>query len=207
MSFQYSEQDQQTIIPYLDETTKENLNEVVEELSTKINFENVTDPIDTSVIKEYLDEHNINVIKRFESGLTNVFAVMKYIMLYQHGMSLSTKVEEDLAKLLNTTKVRWTVYKDLTNKVTFFTIRDENSDEKPQSLDISYRYDDENEELIYSIPSFSFSWDLTKNQLKALIEKTDLPKDTVITHKKLLKNNDQDIQLVYNGMKITISKE
>ena len=198
---EYSEQDKEFILVHLDKETKANLDEVVTDLKCLTTFENVTDIIDSNIIEKYLSDHNIDLHLNFKTQVNSPYSVMKYITLYNQSMFMINKVEEDLSTLITAKNIRWTLYKDLSNKVTFYKVLEENSDEKPQNLDIRYRYDSEEDEIIYSLPSTAFSWDISKQQLKALLENKDM-----VNIQNTYKTSKDDMILTYNGMKIIITK-
>ena len=198
---EYSEQDKEFILVHLDKETKANLDEVVTDLKCLTTFENVTDIIDSNIIEKYLSDHNINLHLNFKTQVNSPYSVMKYITLYNQSMFMINKVEEDLSTLITAKNIRWTLYKDLSNKVTFYKVLEENSNEKPQNLDIRYRYDSEEDEIIYSLPSTAFSWDISKQQLKALLENKDM-----VNIQNTYKTGKDDMILTYNGIKIIITK-
>jgi len=201
MEVVYSEQDQNLILVHLDEETKANLDEVVTDLKALTTFENVTDIIDENIVEKYLEDHNISLAKGFKGQVGTPYAVMRYITLYNQSIEMINKVQEDLNTLITMPNIKYILYKDLSNKVTFYKVLKENSDEKPQNLDVRYRYDDEDDTIIYSLPATSFSWDISKSQLKALLENKELPVAVSAS-----KNNKEDVSLTYNGIKITVTK-
>lgn len=201
MSVEYSEQDKNLILEYLDEETKANLDEVVTDLKALTTFENVSDDIDENIVEKYLDDHNISLAKGFKGQVNTPYAVMRYITLYNQSIEMINKVQEDLNTLITMPNIRYIIYKDLSNKVTFYKVPKENSDEKPQNLDVRYRYDDEDDTIVYSLPATSFSWDISKSQLKALLENKELP--VAVSSSK---NNKEDISLTYNSVKIIVTK-
>ena len=131
-------------------------------------------------------------------------------MLKVQEKGIIQRIEEALETYLDHTKIEWTIYRDFSNQIMFNNKLEINSEEKPQNLLVKYRVDKETDKIIYSICSGNWGWDLSINQLKALLENTVIPVNEYKKASKLYTKNTEAVtplKLNYNGMIITIESE
>lgn len=198
---------------HLDESMKEAVKEVITALS-EINpiysTSTLLMPLDEKDVQTLIERDNIEVDSKFLSSLNTPYAIAKYILLKVQEKDIIQRIEENLEVHLDKTKIDWTIYKDFSNQIIFNNKPEINSEEKPQNLLVKYRVDKETDKIIYSICSGNWGWDLSINQLKALLENTTMPVNEYKKASKLYTKNTETItplKLNYNGMIITIESE
>ena len=206
-------EEEKFIEEHLDESMKEAVNEVIEAL-TEINpiYSNATllMNIDNKDVLTLLERDNIEVDSKFLSSLITPYAIAKFILLKVQEKGIIQRIEEALEVYLDHTKIEWTIYKDFSNQIMFNNKPEINSEEKPQNLLVKYRIDKETDKIIYSICSGNWGWDLSINQLKALLENTTIPVKNI--EKKSVDENttispSAPLKVLYNGISITIASE
>ena len=206
-------EEEKFIEEHLDESMKAAVKEVIEALS-EINpiYNNATllMPLDEKDVKTLIEKDDIDVDSKFLVSLNTPYAIAKYILLKVQEKGIIQRIEENLEVYLNKTKIDWTIYKDFSNQIMFNNKPEINSEEKPQNLLVKYRIDKETDKIIYSICSGNWGWDLSINQLKALLENTAIPASNI--EKKSVNTNTNisqstPIKVLYNGMVITIGSE
>lgn len=206
-------EEEKFIEEHLDESMKEAVKEVVEALA-EINpiYSNATllMNIDNKDVLTLLERDNIEVDSKFLSSLITPYAIAKFILLKVQEKGIIQRIEEALEVYLDHTKIEWTIYKDFSNQIMFNNKPEINSEEKPQNLLVKYRIDKETDKIIYSICSGNWGWDLSINQLKALLENTTIPVKN-IEKKSVNKNTtispSAPLKVLYNGISITIASE
>ena len=206
-------EEEKFIEEHLDESMKEAVKEVIEAL-TEINpiYSNATllMNIDNKDVLTLLERDNIEVDSKFLSSLITPYAIAKFILLKVQEKGIIQRIEEALEVYLDHTKIEWTIYKDFSNQIMFNNKPEINSEEKPQNLLVKYRIDKETDKIIYSICSGNWGWDLSINQLKALLENTTIPVKNI--EKKSVDENttispSAPLKVLYNGISITIASE
>lgn len=206
-------EEEKFIEEHLDESMKEAVKEVVEALA-EINpiYSNATllMNIDNKDVLTLLERDNIEVDSKFLSSLITPYAIAKFILLKVQEKGIIQRIEEALEAYLDHTKIEWTIYKDFSNQIMFNNKPEINSEEKPQNLLVKYRIDKETDKIIYSICSGNWGWDLSINQLKALLENTTIPVKNI--EKKSVNENttispSAPLKVLYNGISITIASE
>ena len=206
-------EEEKFIEEHLDESMKEAVKEVVEALA-EINpiYSDATllMNIDNKDVLTLLERDNIEVDSKFLSSLITPYAIAKFILLKVQEKGIIQRIEEALEVYLDHTKIEWTIYKDFSNQIMFNNKPEINSEEKPQNLLVKYRIDKETDKIIYSICSGNWGWDLSINQLKALLENTTIPVKNI--EKKSVNENttispSAPLKVLYNGISITIASE
>ena len=206
-------EEEKFIEEHLDESMKEAVKEVIEAL-TEINpiYSNATllMNIDNKDVLTLLERDNIEVDSKFLSSLITPYAIAKFILLKVQEKGIIQRIEEALEVYLDHTKIEWTIYKDFSNQIMFNNKPKINSEEKPQNLLVKYRIDKETDKIIYSICSGNWGWDLSINQLKALLENTTIPVKNI--EKESVDENtiispSAPLKVLYNGISITIASE
>lgn len=206
-------EEEKFIEEHLDESMKEAVKEVIEAL-TEINpiysTSTLLMPLDEKDVQTLIERDNIEVDSKFLSSLNTPYAIAKYILLKVQEKDIIQRIEENLEVHLDKTKIDWTIYKDFSNQIIFNNKPEINSEEKPQNLLIKYRIDKETDKIIYSICSGNWGWDLSINQLKALLENTTIPVKNI--EKKSVNENttispSAPLKVLYNGISITIASE
>ena len=178
MSEQLSEEVQTELEKAIEPELKHNIELVQQELQTISGNEYRTfDIIEPKVIDKLCKENDLIVQQPFKDAMNTPFAVAKYLSLKSEAESLANEINFDLGTFLDKEKIDWVVHTDLTNEITF-SKKQNNADEMPQRLIIKFRKDALTGKIIYSIKSNNWCWDISKNNLKALVEGGELIKST-----------------------------
>lgn len=187
MSEQLSEETQIELEKAIEPKLKADIELVQEELKKLSDGKEYKtfDIIEPELIEKLCNENEIIVYPQFKDAMNTPFAIAKYLNLKAEAESLASEIDFDISTFIDKEKVDWVVHKDLTNEITF-TKKSNDRDEMPQSLVIKYRKDALTGKTIYSIKSNNWCWDISKNNLKALVESGELVKDipTAITSLK-----------------------
>lgn len=203
-------EEEKFIEEHLDESMKEAVKEVIDAL-TEINpiYSNATllMNVDGKDVLALLERDNIEVDSKFLTSLITPYAIAKFILLKVQEKGIIHRVDEALEAYLDDTKIEWTIYKDFSNQIMFNNKPEINSEEKPQNLLVKYRIDKETDKIIYSICSGNWGWDLSINQLKALLENTKIPSTPSKIPVNKTISSVTPLKLNYNGMVITIESE
>ena len=165
------------------------------------------DIIEPELIEKLCNENEIIVYPQFKDAMNTPFAIAKYLNLKAEAESLASEIDFDISTFIDKEKVDWVVHKDLTNEITF-TKKSNDRDEMPQSLVIKYRKDALTGKTIYSIKSNNWCWDISKNNLKSLVESGELVKDipTAITSLKPTIKTLSDNEFIFEiGNSFTIT--
>lgn len=209
MSEQLSEETQIELEKAIEPKLKADIELVQEELKKLSDGKEYKtfDIIEPELIEKLCNENEIIVYPQFKDAMNTPFAIAKYLNLKAEAESLASEIDFDISTFINKEKVDWVVHKDLTNEITF-TKKSNNRDETPQSLVIKYRKDALTGKTIYSIKSNNWCWDISKNNLKALVESGELVKDipTAITSLKPTIKTLSDNEFIFEiGNSFTIT--
>lgn len=209
MSEQLSEETQIELEKAIEPKLKADIELVQEELKKLSDGKEYKtfDIIEPELIEKLCNENEIIVYPQFKDAMNTPFAIAKYLNLKAEAESLASEIDFDISTFIDKEKVDWVVHKDLTNEITF-TKKSNNRDETPQSLVIKYRKDALTGKTIYSIKSNNWCWDISKNNLKALVESGELVKDipTAITSLKPTIKTLSDNEFIFEiGNSFTIT--
>lgn len=209
MSEQLSEETQIELEKAIEPKLKADIELVQEELKKLSDGKEYKtfDIIEPELIEKLCNENEIIVYPQFKDAMNTPFAIAKYLNLKAEAESLASEIDFDISTFIDKEKVDWVVHKDLTNEITF-TKKSNDRDEMPQSLVIKYRKDALTGKTIYSIKSNNWCWDISKNNLKALVESGELVKDipTAITSLKPTIKTLSDNEFVFEiGNSFTIT--
>lgn len=140
----------------------------------------------TDLVESFLYTNSISVPESLKKQMTTPYSIAKYLLLKEQEREMIEKVETELENTIDAEKVNWLIYKDLTNRISFSKKIPINSDEVPQSLSVKYKYDSDNDKLIYSISDGSWGWEISLAQLKGILEnKTISPiSESISKHSK-----------------------
>ena len=140
------------------------------------------------LVEGFLYANSISVPESLKKQMTTPYSIAKYLLLKEQEREMIEKVETELENTIDAEKVNWLIYKDLTNRISFSKKIPINSDEVPQSLSVKYKYDSDNDKLIYSISDGSWGWEISLAQLKSILEnKTISPiSESISKHSKAL---------------------
>ena len=138
------------------------------------------------LVEGFLYANSISVPESLKKQMTTPYSIAKYLLLKEQEREMIEKVETELKNTIDAEKVNWLIYKDLTNRISFSKKIPINSDEVPQSLSVKYKYDSDNDKLIYSISDGSWGWEISLAQLKGILEnKTISPiSESISKHSK-----------------------
>ena len=163
---------------FIDNELKKIIDEVKQDLFEISNDEKIKDlpvfeEISQSLIDSFLEKNELQVQKTYRDNMKTIFSLAKYLQLLFYQEDIHKRIKKDLFEgLLNDLNIDWYLYTDFTNQIQFTKNPEINSEEKPQNLLIKYRINKETNELIYSIISGNWGWDLNKYELKALLSHT-----------------------------------
>ena len=207
---QQAAKESDTFEALLDKELREALDEVYQELkkldNTLIDIK-ALDELPVETIEKFCTIHNLDVLPAFKSQLKTPYSIAKYLSLVMQQKELTARVEETFKALFDESKISWVIHQNFTNTVTFSKILAINSDEKPQSLLIKYRLDSETDRLIYTIAAGNWGWDITPQQLKALLE-GDIPVSAKSSSDKMTYSISEDnIAIQAGNIKINIRKD
>lgn len=162
------------------------------------------DTIEEEVVNLLCKENDLNPSKQFRDAMTTPFAIARYIELKAQDENMCKEVEEDLNSFLDKEEATWTIHKDLSNEVTFSKPLQE--DTILQRLVVRYRKDPLTNKIIYSLHG---NWDISKQNLKALVECRALTSDyTSINLNPLVKvvSNEEIVFEIGNAFTISCKK-
>lgn len=134
------------------------------------------DRLEPELVEKLCKENDIIVYPQFKDAMDTPFAIAKYLNLKSEAESLASEIDFDISTFVDKEKVEWVVHKDLTNEITF-SKKMYDRDDVPQRLTVKFRKDALTGKTIYSIKSNNWCWDISKNNLKALVESGELIKD------------------------------
>lgn len=164
------------------------------------------DIIKPEIIDKLCKENDLIVYPQFKEAMVTPFAIAKYLSLKAEAESLASEIDFDLNSFIDKEKVDWVVHKDLTNEITF-TKKQTDRDDLPQCLTIKFRKDALTGKTIYSIKSSNWCWDISKKNLKALVESGEIKTESSISATlkptiKMLSDNEFTFEI---GNAFTIS--
>lgn len=162
------------------------------------------DIIEEQIVNLLCKENDLSPSKQFRDAMTTPFAIARYIELKAQDENMCKEVEEDLNSFLDKEEATWTIHKDLSNEVTFSKPLQE--DTILQRLVVRYRKDPLTNKIIYSLHG---NWDISKQNLKALVECRTLTSDyTSINLNPLVKvvSNEEIAFEIGNAFTISCKK-
>lgn len=165
----------------------------------------ITEEIPEDVVNKFFNKYQLQIIEKYKPALNNIYSISKYLLLLDEEKELIKEVENDLNTFLDPTKLKWTIHSDLSNQITFMNIIPINSDIKPQNLIVKYYKVDDI--IQYSIASGKWGWNISKDNLKAILENTYItPNTNCLTKSSAHVSTDATI-LKIKGVKIIIEPE
>ncbi len=195
---------------FMEPELKKAVNDVIQDLkASKLVTEELTSfsELNPDVVAEFCENNNIIILPEFKEALNTPYALAKYIMLSIDQTEVIKKIDTELAVKLDAEKVKYIIYKNFSNQIAFEKVIPLNSDEKPQQLLVKYRIDQETNKIVYSILGGHWGWDVTINQLKALLENQIIIGETVSkTVANKVTNSQDTISLDAFGIKIIVQK-
>ena len=195
---------------FMEPELKKAVNDVIQDLkASKLVTEELTSfsELNPDVVAEFCENNNIIILPEFKEALNTPYALAKYIMLSIDQTEVIKKIDAELAVKLDAEKVKYIIYKNFSNQIAFEKVIPLNSDEKPQQLLVKYRIDQETNKIVYSILGGHWGWDVTINQLKALLENQTIIGDTISkTVANKVTNSQDTISLDAFGIKIIVQK-
>lgn len=195
---------------FMEPELKKAVNDVIQDLkASKLVTEELTSfsELNPDVVTEFCENNNIIILPEFKEALNTPYALAKYIMLSIDQTEVIKKIDAELAVKLDAEKVKYIIYKNFSNQIAFEKVIPLNSDEKPQQLLVKYRIDQETNKIVYSILGGHWGWDVTINQLKALLENQTIIGETISkTVANKVTNSQDTISLDAFGIKIIVQK-
>lgn len=177
---------------------KEIIQEVINQLRIDENEELTSfTQIDKQRAIDLLRKEDCIVYSAFKDQLLTPYAIAKYLMLLKEESHLIELVEDDIKTLNLSDDIQWTVAKGFVNEVSFIKLKEY---EKSQGMVVKYRLDTETNKIYYTISTGSWGWDVTKQQLSALLNEKEMP---TVNDRPISK---ADLSFTFNGMQIEVKK-
>ena len=159
------------------------------------------DTIEQDVVELLCKENDLNPTKQFKDAMTTPFAIAKYISLKAQEDEICTEIDKDLKTLFDNNETTWVLHRDLSNEITFS--KDLQEDTIPQRLIVKYRKDPLSDKIVYSLNG---NWDISKQQLKAIVEYSTMPSKNESTNLRPTIKTLSDNELLFEiGDLFTIS--
>ena len=165
----------------------------------------ITEEISEDIVNKLFNKYQLPIMEKYKPVLNNIYSISKYLLLLNEEKELIKEVEKDLNTFLDSTKLKWIMYSDLSNQITFMNIIPINSDIKPQNLIVKYYKVDDI--IQYSIASGKWGWNISKDNLKAILENTYITSDTNCLTKSSMSISTDATILKIKGVKIIIEPE
>lgn len=165
----------------------------------------ITEEIPEDIVNKLFNKYQLPIMEKYKPVLNNIYSISKYLLLLDEEKELIKEVEKDLNTFLDPTKLKWTIHADLSNQITFMNIIPINSDIKPQNLIVKYYKVDDI--IQYSIASGKWGWNISKDNLKAILENTYITPDTNCLTKSSTHISTDATVLKIKGVKIIIEPE
>lgn len=179
----------------LDEDNKKKLNLVLEELKPYICKEELTilTELDIKMVEKFLTDNNVPIYQDFKDKLITPFAIMRYLSLFDEQEELTKKLDDFLSK--NTTEdFEYFILKQFKNEIVF---KVQNKGE----LKVKYVYNQEDDLFNFYLIGNTKGFPISFSNIKALLT------DKILTHTFEDVNKNDNVSLMFNGMKITIQKQ
>lgn len=125
-----------------------------------------SETIPFSITESLLKEDNIPIFKEYIPELISPWGIAKYIFLYLENKEIVEKIKEDLNNLIPDS-VDYNIHRDFFSCKVDLYKKNEYTD-KQQWLTIKY-FINEDDQICYAIVSNRWSWDISKKQLKNLL--------------------------------------
>ena len=165
----------------------------------------ITEEIPEDIVNKLFNKYQLPIMEKYKPVLNNIYSISKYLLLLNEEKELIKEVEKDLNTFLDSTKLKWIMHSDLSNQITFMNIIPINSDIKPQNLIVKYYKVDDI--IQYSIASGKWGWNISKDNLKAILENTYITSDTNCLTKSSMSISTDATILKIKGVKIIIEPE
>ena len=165
----------------------------------------ITEEIPEDIVNKLFNKYQLPIMEKYKPVLNNIYSISKYLLLLDEEKELIKEVENDLNTFLDPTKLKWTIHADLSNQITFMNIIPINSDIKPQNLIVKYYKVDDI--IQYSIASGKWGWNISKDNLKAILENTYITSNTDQHIKPSTQISTDATVLKIKGVKIIIEPE
>lgn len=187
----------------MDSKLKQDVESVKEELKSLSDGKEygTFETVEPELIDRLCKENDLNPTKQFKDAMNTPFAVAKYINLQIQDNEMCKEVEKDLNLLLNKEKATWVLHHDLSNEITFSKPQEE--DKILEKLIVKYRKDPLTDKIIYSLHG---NWDISKQNLKNIVECGEVSSNNAITDLKPTIKTLSDKEFVFEiGNKFTIT--
>lgn len=191
----------------LDDDLKAALVEVknaLTKIDSNLKIEALTE-LPEDVVNTFCEINDLDILPAFKNQLKTPYAIAKYLSLIVQQKELTKRIDTTLNALLDNSKISWVIHQNFSNTITFTKILQINSEEKPQSLLVKYRINNENDQIVYSIMAGNWGWDITANQLKALLEGA-IPTSENTSNKMTYSISDNNIVIQAGSIQISVNK-
>ena len=199
--------DSDTFEAMLDDDLKAALVEVknaLTKIDSNLKIEALTE-LPEDVVNTFCEINDLDILPTFKNQLKTPYAIAKYLSLVVQQKELTKRIDMTLNALLDNSKISWVIHQNFSNTITFTKILQINSEEKPQSLLVKYRVNNENDQIVYSIMAGNWGWDITANQLKALLEGA-IPTSENTSNKMTYSISDNTIVIQAGNIQISVNK-
>ena len=162
----------------MDEETKDLCQKTIEEvkrLTSRDSKVSLLSDISTEIREKICENEGVIINKTLLDQAITPMALAKYLQIASDSMKIGEKVKHDLGMMLDSKRFDWFVSKNFDNLVVISKVMEINSDEKPKSLSLKYKYDYENDLITYSLLGQSWNWEISKDILVAILNDKLLP--------------------------------
>lgn len=191
-------EEEQWYYDQLDEENKQNVDMVLNELKTYTKNDQLSllSALDLNDVENFLHDNDINIYKEYKSELKTVFSIAKYIMLYATEKNTINKLDEYLKKNNVNNELNYTILRGFKSEL-LFNIKNKGE------LKTKYIYDIENDKFNFYLIGHNNNFLINFVDLKMLI----LGKPTINMLSDISNKSEDELTLIFNGMKINIKKQ
>jgi hypothetical protein len=191
-------EEEQWYYDQLDEENKQNVDMVLNELKTYTKNDQLSllSALDLNDVENFLHDNDINIYKEYKSELKTVFSIAKYIMLYATEKNTINKLDEYLKKNNVNNELNYTILRGFKSEL-LFNVKNKGE------LKTKYIYDIENDKFNFYLIGHNNNFLINFVDLKMLI----LGKPTINMPSDISNKSEDELTLIFNGMKINIKKQ
>lgn len=191
-------EEEQWYYDQLDEENKQNVDMVLNELKTYTKNDQLSllSALDLNDVENFLHDNDINIYKEYKSELKTVFSIAKYIMLYATEKNTINKLDEYLKKNNVNNELNYTILRGFKSEL-LFNVKNKGE------LKTKYIYDIENDKFNFYLIGHNNNFLINFVDLKMLI----LGKPTINVSSDISNKSEDELTLIFNGMKINIKKQ
>lgn len=184
------------------EKTIEEVKKLMPEDSNVSLLSDIPEEISTKICEDEGVTINKDLIKQANTPMT----LAKYLRLAVDMEEMCKRVESDLEKILDKKRFYCFASKNFDNLVVISKVTEVNSDEKPRSLSLKYKYNPEEDTIRYSLIGQSWNWEISKEILLAILN-DEIPVTSTSNQKTAKIEQNNDVQLTFGDVVISIKRK